>query len=383
MRILIITNHYLSGNSGGSVASLGFVNLFPEIYNDCALIFPDNGEVVDSNLHPGIKKIPCPDKRQKWLKGIEVYFGVLHRFRSLSLKNIAEFRPGMIVFDTSIVSHGTIKAAIRTGAKIITIHHNVERDYFKANKPPLLIRLPKKINIRIAEKRSVVLSDLNLTLTDEDLVRLTALYGRNRNLNIETLGVCEPYSPGKPIDSTAKEKEEGKISISVTGSLGYSQSNESLVRFINNYFPLLEKTEIKTDIVIAGSNPSPELKRLCTGRKGLRLFPNHPNLQQVILESDVYLCPVDTGSGLKLRVMDALRLGIPVLAHDVSVRGYDKFVKAGYIMKYSDRESFIDGLRKLYYCRTDSDGIKNMFDEQFSFKSGVTRLKKLLSRLQG
>jgi hypothetical protein len=101
--VLIITNHYPDGWGGGSVASRGFINAFADNYHDCTLIFPDNDADIRPLLHSRIKMLPCRDSRPRWLKGFGVYFGKLHRFSKITRKYLAQSKPDMVVFDSSIV----------------------------------------------------------------------------------------------------------------------------------------------------------------------------------------------------------------------------------------------------------------------------------------
>ncbi len=379
MSVLIITNNYLDGKTGGSVASLGFINAFPSLFSDCYLIYPVNGEQTIREIHPGLKRIPCIDNRKKWEKGAGVFFGKIHRFSRLSREMISEIKPEIMVFDTSIVSHGLIDIAKKNQAKIITIHHNVERDYFSDNPPPLIIRFPYRFYIKRAERKCVQKSDLNLTLTTNDKSRLTELYTNTRKSDIECLGVFEPYGTESFINAENDKKDRETIRLSITGSLGYSQSNLSIIKFVKDYFPEVAVDGLNFETVIAGSNPSDELKHLCDDKAGLKLISNPGNLSEIIAESDIYLCPVESGSGLKLRIMDALRLGKPVIAHEISARGYEQFVNTGFIFTYSDVPTFRKCIQNVTRREFRRDEIRKLFFEAFSFSNGVTRLSKLLS----
>jgi glycosyltransferase involved in cell wall biosynthesis len=379
MSVLIITNKYLDGKTGGSVASLGFINAFPLLYSDCYLIYPVNGEQSSPRINPGLKRIPCNDNRKKWEKGVGVYFGRIHRFSKLARKTIIEMKPKIVVFDTSIVSHGLIEIVKKNKVKIITIHHNVERDYFSDNPPPLIIRFPYRFYIKRAERKCVQKSDLNLTLTMNDKSRLTELYTNNRKPDIECLGVFEPYKVESVLNTENERKDRNTIKLAITGSLGYSQSNLSIIKFVNDYFPGIVVDGLKFETVIAGSNPSDELKHLCDDKAGLKLISNPGNLSEIIAESDIYLCPVGSGSGLKLRIMDALRLGKPVIAHEISARGYEQFVNAGFIFIYSDVPTFRKCIREVTSREFNRDEIRKLFFDVFSFSNGVARLSKLLS----
>jgi glycosyltransferase involved in cell wall biosynthesis len=377
--VLIITNHYPDRWGGGSIASRGFINAFAENYHDCTLIYPDNGADIKPFLHTRIKTLPCRDLRPKWLKGLGVYFGKLHRFSKITRKYLAQCKPDLVVFDTSIVSLGLIDIVHRSGIKIITIHHNVEQDYFSDNRQPTAIRFPYLHYLKMAERKAVLKSDLSLTLTEFDQNRLTVLYDPGKILNIKLLGVFEPFGSvfaGKK--SETENSKSGILKFVISGNLSFGQSNSSIIEFIRNYYPLMDDVSGNFELIIAGSNPSENLRKLCANHINIRLISDPENLSAAISDGDIYICPVDRGSGLKLRIMDGLKLGMPVLAHEVSSRGYECFIDAKIMFTYKSISTFRTTLKNVLDCKIENDMIRKFYFEIFSFESGSERLGKIL-----
>jgi hypothetical protein len=114
----------------------------------------------------------------------------------------------------------------------------------------------------------------------------------------------------------------------------------------------------------------------------INLISNPENMQDFIREADVYICPVFLGGGLKLRIMDGLKAGLPILTHEVSARGYNEFKKEGCLFTYNDARTFMVSLEKLLTLfnqeEFDKEDIQNHYQTLFSFDSGVKRLKKLI-----
>jgi glycosyltransferase involved in cell wall biosynthesis len=379
MRVLIITNHYLNGNGGGPVATSGFVNAFATNYSDCLLIYPDSGAGIKHLVHPNLKTIPCKDFRPKWLKGLGIYFGRLHRFSRMTRIQIGKYKPDIVVFDTSIVSHGLIDLIKGLNIKVITIHHNVELDYFSDNAQPIAIRIPYLYYLKKAERNAVLKSDLSLTLSEYDNNKLKLLYSSGKKLNIRTLGVSEPYRRElKQLALPSWQNKSDTLKFIISGSLSYEQSDLSITEFIKKYFQVIRDTSVNFELIIAGSNPSRYLEELCRGYNNIRLVSNPENLMDVIAEGNIYICPVDRGSGIKLRIMDGLRLGIPVLAHEVSARGYEFFTDAGIMYTYNSTITFKLALNQILECKIQRDYIYHKNYDIFSFDSGVKRLEKIL-----
>lgn len=88
---------------------------------------------------------------------------------------------------------------------------------------------------------------------------------------------------------------------------------------------------------------------------------------------------------MKLRVMDGLKAGKPVIAHQVSCRGYEPFLERGVLFPYSDTDTLIEALRHAQeliekHGNSVSESIKSHYQENFSFSSGVSRLEAILAK---
>jgi glycosyltransferase involved in cell wall biosynthesis len=379
MKILIITNHYLDGGGGGTVGSRGFINAFASIYPNCLLIYPDNGHDISKIIRPGLKSIGCSDNRPRWLKGIGIYFGKLHRFGSLAKRIISDYKPEVVVFDTSTVASGLIRYVKNEGIRIITIHHNVEKDYFRDNPPPIHIRLPYLFYIERTEKDAVNLSDLNLTHTESDTQKLLEYYSSEKTLKIKCIGVLGTES-GRSVHKEMKKKsdESGKILFVMSGRLSYLQSDSSFIAFIEKYMPVLTEMCKNMELIIAGSDPSGRLVEACGANENIRLIQNPPDMMEIVAEADVYICPVDKGSGLKIRIMDGLKAGIPVVAHEVSARGYEHFIETGAIHVYSSVSTFRASLKLILGAEINRKERIEQYRYYFSEENGIARLKSLI-----
>ena len=114
----------------------------------------------------------------------------------------------------------------------------------------------------------------------------------------------------------------------------------------------------------------------------MTLTPNPENIRALAAQSTIYLCPMDAGGGLKMRILDGLRAGQPVLVHERSARGFDALLDTPYFCTYNDPESFENGLKQiLHYLQSASYSratIQDKYYELFSFEAGIERLKAIL-----
>jgi len=386
MRVLFFTHHYLDDNSGGSFASRAYINAFSEIADTCMLMYPDRGIPISDFIHKKCILKGIKDEHNKVQKVIDIYRGHIHRYAEVMVPQINEFKPDVVVFDNSRTSAGMLEKVKMLGVKTVIIHHNYEMEYYRGTKPFIAWRLPFMHYMEKAERAAVQCGDLNLTLTDEDTNLLQTHYDSSHLSKIARLGTFESM----PEQSTRSDEVEippkiskNNLCFAITGTLGSYQTEVSLIPFLEEYYPELLKSLPDSKLIIAGRNPSIKVINACAKYPSVKLMANPKDMQVVIANADVYICPTCVGGGLKLRVMDGLKAGLPVLTHAVSARGYDEFRKANCLFVYHDKNSFGVGLQELLQAMTegglDISSIKNTYKSIFSFEAGVHRLRKILT----
>ena len=149
----------------------------------------------------------------------------------------------------------------------------------------------------------------------------------------------------------------------------------------------MNSTQTITGIMdFKGRNPGEEIVGFCDEHSDrLSLIPNPPVMDEVIDRGSIFLCPTNVGGGLKLRLMDALRRGMPVLTHEVSARGYDVFFGYPFFQVYHDEDSFKKGLETLVVFMRDNENwqsdILRIYVSHFGFDSGCDRVFEAISLL--
>lgn len=372
MKILIITHHYLNGFGGGSFASKAFINAFSKIYNDVTLLYPVKNVHETIDLDEKIKKIPVAYNISKYKKFINLCIGKTHRYYNIFEDIIKQSQYNYIIFDNSCVSYHLIDLAHKYNSKVITIHHNYEYEYVR-DSSAWFIRPIRLFWVKKYEKQSLFKSDLNLTLTQQDRVLFQEKYALNHE-KVEVLGCFEPQ---KRQYKNSFQKMHSNCFI-ITGNLSAQQTKKSLIPWLKEYYPLLTKICPGSQLTIAGKNPSKSIKEMCK-QLNINLISS-PNDMDIILEqANFYICPTCLGGGIKLRIMDGLRHGLPILTHKVSARGYDMFANK-FLFEYNNTTNFVSSLKKMISQEYNNNQIINEYINVFSFESGVNRLKDILKK---
>lgn len=375
MKILFITHSYLSGNAGGTFASRAYINAFAEIADEMTLLYPvREGQNLFDGINPKIKTIHVAYNIPKWRKLIHSITGRVHRYYEAANEFLTERKADIVVFDSCMVTFRLIKRFKAIGYKTMVIHHNYQYEYFRDNsRGPL-----KWITLfwcRKYEGEAVREADINLTLTSQDVELLANNYNNGNKSNFKVLGTFEYCrKPLKPITDVANQNR-----FVITGSLSSMQTYVSLKSWIRDYYPLLKSVFPESTLTVAGKNPTAGLVNLCQSQ-GIRIIASPSNMDDILCEADYYICPTSLGGGLKLRIMDGLQWGLPVVTHAVSARGYDAFKDAGCLFAYSNKEEFADALGRLKSTIFDKKQVQTLYNSIFSFGAGVDRLKNILNK---
>lgn len=373
-RILIdATNVNITLPGGGSFCTQAYIEAFLRLFPDRVdVLHPAEAHIRDSRYTT--IDVPKRDKTQQF-RGI--FHGQFHRagqFIVDYLRTNSEYE--MVVISTGFFAGGIIPQIASLDIKTVIIHHNFEPEYKLDSRSPLTLYGATDRWIRYWEKKGYLLSDINLFLTQQDKLRFESEYGKREDNYVS--GVFEPTSEHQSLLIFSLSQ-----SAVITCALSDKQNVNPLIRFRETYLPIFRQELPDWTIHIMGRNPGPEIIAM-NNHEGVEVIPNPENIRSLAAESAIYLCPMDAGGGLKLRIMDGLRAGQPVLAHARAARGYDCFEGKPFFLTYDDEDSFREGLRAInrYIQSFDysREAVQSQYYRYFSLESGIERLEAILCK---
>lgn len=370
--VLVITYSYLHGSGGGVFASQAFINAVAELSEKITVICPQKNGSHPEKMNSNINFVFADYDIPLWRKIVLRLSGHLHFMANVFIHEIKKGNYDTVIFNSSLCSYGLIDIAKQSGCKIITIHHNFEQEYFRDNFNGLMGKWLLWLASR-AERESVMKSDLGLTLTPEDRELLIMNYDSEKRSKIKVLGCFENIGREHP---SINNEDSGNNRFVITGTLSAIQSQESLFPWINTYYPILKQICPSSTLTIAGRDPSEELLNLCK-QNGITVIPNPKDMSDVLNKADYFICPTSLGGGLKLRIMDGLSAGLPVITHKVSARGYESF-RDSCLYVYDDVKSFRQELISMINNTHNRNSIQTKYLATFSYVIGVKRLGRLI-----
>lgn len=373
MRALFITISNPFGIGGGDYATHAYLAAISEICNGNVDVFLREGITIDDSIKANFFCVP---QRSLLSRITSIFNGQLHRNVKDVRKRLAQgVKYDFCVFNSSRVTTGLIEQVKSLGIKIITIHHNVDREYILGNTPNLLRRVLLASLVVKAERNAYLLSDCNLFLTQQDMQAFHRYYGECKTSE-HLLGVFE----FKELPEWHhKEADISQLTFAITGSLDQMQGIDGVRHFLLELYQYLPQG---AKLIVSGKNPTQEIIKLCSCHNNIELIANPDNMDEVINNADIYICPTRLGGGLKLRIMDGLRLGLPVISHTCSARGYDAFIACGGLTAYTTNEEFAASmallLQKIKAGTINRSVIRQNYEEIFSYSTGVAKMKSII-----
>ena len=104
---------------------------------------------------------------------------------------------------------------------------------------------------------------------------------------------------------------------------GHPPNEDGAVWLIENIFPHIIERVPDARISIVGSNPTARVRNLADGKQPVELHPNvtDKQLAEFYQSSRVTVVPLRFGAGVKLKVIEALKEGVPLVTTPVGAQG--------------------------------------------------------------
>lgn len=203
-------------------------------------------------------------------------------------------------------------------AKIIVRTHNVEHqiwEQYAANtsnpiKKWYLKRLASAM--KTAEISNLNTVDLLATISNTDAETF-------RNLGIKTPRVTIPVA----MEVHSKKTTFSSDSIFFLGSMNWQPNSEAVDWLVSSIFPALKKVIPEVRLNLAGSFMNGKFP----SDKNAGII-NHgfvENSTDFMLKKGILVLPIQSGSGVRMKLLEALSLGIPVVTTAIGAQGINDF----------------------------------------------------------
>ncbi len=106
------------------------------------------------------------------------------------------------------------------------------------------------------------------------------------------------------------------------GSFRHTPNVAGLRFLLEKVLPPLRAARPSVELMVVGSCVTPQVEQLCR-RPGVRLLGAVPEIREVLARYAVFLCPILSGSGVRVKILEAFAAGIPVISTPLGAEGLD------------------------------------------------------------
>jgi len=175
--------------------------------------------------------------------------------------------------------------------------------------------------------------------------------------------------------------EDGRepYTIIFTGRMGYFPNADAAVWFATQVFPAVRRQVPEARFLIVGADPPRRVKQL-TRLPGIEVTGYVPDLHELLAWATVAVAPMQAGSGMQFKVLEAMASGTPVVATPYALGGIEA-QDSEHLLVAQDGEAFAEQvvrlLNDLPLGRRLARNGRRLVEERYTWEQAVRMLEEV------
>ena len=243
-----------------------------------------------------------------------------------------------------------------------------------------ILKLLERRAVLNDEKTTIKYTDKLIYLTKRNVRRYEELYNV-KNDSADVIPICMENT----VDLTINN---GKKNIVFIGSLDYAGNVAAVKSLLNDIWSKYYSDNNELNLIIAGRNPGKELVEQIKRIPNAQLISNFKAVEDIIPKYSVMLAPIEKGAGMKVKVAEALSMGLMVIGSEEALVGYEDALNESGVKLFQCDE--INGYKEKIdeYLKMTDDELaesekkhKDIFNKYYSYTYSVNALSNILDRV--
>jgi len=358
MRILFLTSLFPNpANSGGLIKSWMILNHLADKYSVDVLCFRRQKLSAQQNAFAGefpasITSLPLNRERNfvNFLRSFGARLPLsIYRNRSPEMAALVARRLSEQSYDAIFVDHWLMAQYLPAEFTGLTLIHQHNTEYIiwerqASEEANLLFKLLLRLEgRRVRNYEATILSrfDWVFAVSEEDRQSLIDLGAHaERVLFLPNLPKTEL------LDRPQLSFDRSQPLILYLGTLSWQPNQEGVDRFLREVFPTLQQALPQVHLLLAGQGARPRLQRLAHSLPNVDTVGAVEDAEPLYQRARVFLEPIHSGGGTKIKVLNALARGLPVVTTRQGAQGID-VVSEEHLLIAQDSSSTIEAVRRL------------------------------------
>lgn len=223
-------------------------------------------------------------------------------------------------------------------------------------------------------------STLNLTCSDDDSEAMRAATGVDNFLTVPNGVDVSYFYPNRKVEII-------KRSILIVGGMSWYPNREAVEFFIREIWPKVKREFPDIVVNIVGRSPTKAIVDFASVEPSVNLHGFVNDIREHLWSSHLYLCPIRTGGGTKLKILDALATGCCIIADPFACKGID-VESESHVLYASEPDDYVSRINDVLNDQSlentlRSNGPKLIFDKYSYSSIGKLYSDKLVNLLEG
>ncbi len=165
------------------------------------------------------------------------------------------------------------------------------------------------------ERQAFLGADRVIAVSSADAELARRLYGAD-NIDVVDNGVDVPSFGTVERDGNAPQ-------ILFLGALDWRPNIDAMELLLDHIFPAVRRLSPQAQLAVVGRHPSPALRQRIAATDGATLHADVPDVKPYLARSAVMAVPLRIGGGSRLKILEALAAGLPVVSTSVGAEGLE------------------------------------------------------------
>ena len=376
-RLLFATHHVsLPPRSGGSIRSLQLIQALAQDYEIDLVHF---GESMPRSRGGAVYEVAIASNGQGisrtlsgYLKGQPRYVSRwrLPEYRRQILRLAAENQYEVVILDHLLNAHLIAPLRALQISNIVLSTHNVEHQVIRkrlgVSKSPMKAyhQLEYQLLKRF-ERQAGQGCDAVICVSEDD-----AHYFRS--LQEKTLVIPNG------VDTQALAYRHGfrhGANLVFVGNFGYKPNEDAMLYFVDEIWPRIRNIHPECRIQLVGAHPSKALRAL-QRHQGVEIHADVPSVRPFLEHATIAVIPLRYGGGTKLKILEAMACGVPVVSTSVGIEGLPDIRSGDHVLVADTPMAFADEVLALLKApeigAQMSENARRLVERQYAWDT-VTR----------
>jgi glycosyltransferase involved in cell wall biosynthesis len=164
-----------------------------------------------------------------------------------------------------------------------------------------------------------------------------------------------------------------------TGRMGYFPNAEAAIYFATRVFPLILQQKPDARFLIVGADPPRRVRRL-SRLPGVEVTGYVPRIQDYLARATVAVAPMQAGTGIQNKVLEAMASGVPVVATRYALGGIEA-VDGEHLLVADDADGLADQVVRLLrdpaLRRRLARNARQLVEEKYTWERSVAMVEEV------